>query len=437
MLFSSILSILFQNIPLTTSDFVGANVGADLAKNFTVQFLKNVTVAKRYYDGGNTGLILHVRNSGAKTWAQRIRVHGRQIELGLGSFENLSLTEARSIASNNKLLASKGLDPRLERKSDSNTKSFKDITEEYLPIKLAELTNPKHAEQWRNTLTSIAYPKLGHLPVSEISPADIQNTLTPIWRSRNETARRLRGRIENVLNYAIVKGYRQPPNPAVWQGNLSVLLPKLPKLQERHQPALQLTDAIRWWKELNLRDGAGARALALLTLTASRSIEVRGMQWDELDLFDHDKAAELGYAGIWTRPAGRMKEKRTHRVPLTYLMLKYIGSQTTESSPYVFPSAKGDMLSDMALNALMKRMHRSDPRGFVDKVSARPAVPHGLRSTFRDWVAEHELSREAAELQLDHKFGSSVEHAYYRSDLLDKRAELMIKWSAFLEDKHD
>ena len=408
-----------------------------MAKGFTVQFLKNVTEPKRYYDGSNTGLILHVRKSGAKAWEQRIRVHGRQIELGLGRFESLSLTEARNIASNNKLLASKGLDPRLERKNEGSTKSFEEVTEEYLPIKLDELTNAKHVEQWRNTLTSIAYPKIGNLSVSEVSPADIQKTLMPIWRSRNETARRLRGRIESVLNYAIVKGYRQPPNPAAWQGNLSVLLPKLPKLQEQHQPALQLTDAKRWWKELNLRDGAGARALALLTLTASRSIEVRGMQWDEIDLFDHDKAAELGYAGVWTRPAGRMKEKRIHRVPLTSLMLKYIGSPIDERSPYVFPSAKGDMLSDMALNALMKRMHRSDPRGFADTVTARPAVPHGLRSTFRDWVAEHELSREAAELQLDHKFGSSVEHAYYRSDLLEKRAELMIKWSAFLEDKHD
>ena len=408
-----------------------------MAKGFTVQFLKNVTEPKRYYDGSNTGLILHVRKSGAKAWEQRIRVHGRQIELGLGRFESLSLTEARNIASNNKLLASKGLDPRLERKNEGSTKSFKEVTEEYLPIKLDELTNAKHVEQWRNTLTSIAYPKIGNLSVSEVSPADIQKTLMPIWRSRNETARRLRGRIESVLNYAIVKGYRQPPNPAAWQGNLSVLLPKLPKMQEQHQPALQLTDAKRWWKELNLRDGAGARALALLTLTASRSVEVRGMQWNEIDLFDHDKAAELGYAGVWTRPAGRMKEKRIHRVPLTSLMLKYIGSPIDERSPYVFPSAKGDMLSDMTLNALMKRMHRSDPRGFADTVTARPAVPHGLRSTFRDWVAEHELSREAAELQLDHKFGSSVEHAYYRSDLLEKRAELMIKWSAFLEDKHD
>ena len=408
-----------------------------MAKNFTAQFLKNVTKPKRYYDGGNTGLILHVRNSGAKNWAQRIRINGKQVELGLGSFESLSLNEARSIASNNKLLASKGFDPRLERKRDGNIKSFKEVTEEYLPIKLTELTNPKHAEQWRNTLTSIAYPKLGHLPVNEISPADIQNTLMPIWRSRNETARRLRGRIESVLNYAIVKGHRPPPNPAVWQGNLSVLLPKLPKLQEQHQPALQLSDAKRWWRELNMRDGAGARALALLTLTASRSIEVRGMQWDELELFDHGQAIEFGYAGIWTRPAGRMKEKRTHRVPITNLMVKYIGNKTTKLGPYVFPSSKGDMLSDMALNALMKRMHRSDPSGFIDKVSERPAVPHGLRSTFRDWVAENELSREAAELQLDHKFGSSVEHAYYRSDLLDKRAELMIKWSAFLEGKND
>ena len=406
-----------------------------MAKNFTIQFLKNVTEPKRYYDRGNTGLILHVRNSGAKNWAQRIRVNGRQIELGLGSYESLTLAEARSIASSNKLLASKGIDPRSDRKDSGNTKTFKEISEEYIPIKQAELTNSKHAEQWRNTLSEIAYPRLGYLPVTEITPADVQNALRPVWHSRNETARRTRGRIESVLNFAIAKGYRPPPNPATWQGNLSMLLPKLPVSKERHQPALQLNDAKRWWKELNSREGNGARALAFLTLTASRSNEVRGMQWSEIELFSQDEAAKLGFIGVWTRPAGRMKEKRTHRVPLTHSMMQYIGYSGDKQSAYVFPSSRGKMLSDMTLNALMKRMHRNDVTGFIDKVSGRPAVPHGLRSTFRDWVAENDMSREAAELQLDHKFGSRVERAYYRTDILDRRAKLISNWSAFLKDE--
>lgn len=403
-----------------------------MKKHFTIQFLKNVKEPKRYYDNNNNGLIFHLRPSGRKTWEQRLRVRGKQIELGLGLFENISLTEARSMASKNKLLASKGIDPRTEREPARGKKTFKEVTEEYLPIKLAELTNQKHKEQWQTTLQTLANPKLGTIYVDEIIPSDVQNALSKFWIDRNETARRLRGRIENVLNYAIAKGYRLPPNPAAWDGNLSMLLPKIPTTREMHQPALKLSDAKRWWQELKNRDGSGARAMAVLMLTASRSIEVRGMQWNEIQIFNENEAKRNGFAGIWTRPAGRMKEKRTHRVPISNLMLKFIGNQIETKSKFVFPS-NDTMLSDMTLNALMKRMHKSDPLGFTDASSGRVAVPHGLRSTFRDWVAENEHSREAAELQLDHKFGSSVEHAYYRTDLLEKRAELMKLWEDFLE----
>jgi len=402
-------------------------------KRFTHQFLKNVKEPKRYYDSGSSGLIFHVRKSGSKAWEQRLRLRGRQIELGLGNYDTVSLTEARSIAHNNKLLASKGIDPRSVREPKNGNKTFKEIAEEYLPIKSAELTNSKHVAQWETTLRKLAYPSLGSMNVDEIAPNDVQHTLSKIWKDRNETAKRLRGRIENVLNYAIAKGYRLPPNPAAWQGNLSMLLPKLPTPRESHQPALQICDAHRWWQELKQRDGSGARALALVVLTASRSIEVRGMRWEEIELFDPGKADKFGFMGVWTRPAGRMKEKRTHRVPLTKLMLKYIGSKPNPSSNFVFPSANGRILSDMALNALMKRIHTSDDKGFFDKKSGRIAVPHGLRSTFRDWVAETGHSREAAELQLDHKIGNSVEHAYYRTDLLAKRAELLNAWAHFLE----
>jgi integrase len=408
-----------------------------MTKQFTIQFLKNVKEPKRYYDSNNSGLIFHVRKSGRKSWEQRLRVRGKQIELGLGPFDSISLAEARSLASKNKLLASKGIDPRTEREPASGKKTFQEVTEEYLPIKLAELTNQKHIEQWQTTLRTLANPKLGSLHVDEIIPSDVQDVLSKIWIERYETARRLRGRIENVLNYAIAKGYRSPPNPAAWDGNLSMLLPKIPTSKEMHQPALKLTDAKRWWTELKIRDGSGARALAVLMLSASRSIEVRGMQWNELQIFDEDEAMRNGFAGIWTRPAGRMKEKRTHRVPLSNLMLAFIGDRNDTKSKFVFPSSNGGMLSDMTLNALMKRIHKGDLSGFTDANSGRVAVPHGLRSTFRDWAAENEHSREAAELQLDHKFGSSVEHAYYRTDLLEKRAELMKLWEYFLETKND
>ena len=225
----------------------------------------------------------------------------------------------------------------------------------------------------------------------------------------------------------------ESPNPAVWTGNLSALLPSKTSANRRNHPALQLKDAHRWWEELKQRDGLGTLALMMLTLTASRSGEIRGMQWDEISLFDEPKAKERGYLGIWTRPAERMKAKREHRVPIIQPMYDLI-FQANKRSGLVFKSRNQTALSDMTLSALMKRMHFKDKDG-LDERSKLPAVPHGLRSTFRNWVAETGQSREAAELQLAHKFGSNVEHAYYRTDLIDERAKLLMRWYEFLEDK--
>jgi integrase len=227
-----------------------------------------------------------------------------------------------------------------------------------------------------------------------------------------------------------------PPNPAAWQGNLSALLPQKAKVKtKRNHPALQLNDAQRWWTELKQRDGTGAKALMLLTMTASRSGEIRGMRWEEVHLFEEAEAKKRGYLGIWVRPAERMKAKREHRVPITSAMYELI-SNTNDQTGLVFKSTNHTTLSDMTLSALMKRMNASDEKGFVDQRSALPAVPHGLRSTFRDWVAETGQSREAAELQLAHKFGSEVEHAYYRTDLIDERAKLLMLWYEFLEKNY-
>jgi integrase len=224
-----------------------------------------------------------------------------------------------------------------------------------------------------------------------------------------------------------------PPNPAAWQGNLSLLLSSKNKIKTvTNHPALQLKDAQRWWAELKQRDGTGAKALMLLTMTASRSGEIRGMCWEEMNFFEDTEAQKRGYLGIWTRPAERMKAKREHRMPITSAIYELI-SDKIDQTGLVFKSGKLTTLSDMTLSALMKRMHASDAYGFVDQRSALPAVPHGLRSTFRDWVAETGQSREAAELQLAHKFGSEVEHAYYRTDLLDERAKLLDRWHKFLE----
>ena len=406
-----------------------------MKKKLSAQYLNSNLDTGRYYDDNGTGLNIHVRKSGSKSWSQKLRINGKQIELGLGSYPTVPLTDARSIAAKNKALAAQGINPKTQKEKPTVIPTFAEIANTVLEIKNAELTNEKHKAQWRTTLEQYANPTIGSLPVNQITVDHIHSLLEPIWLQKTETASRLRGRIQVVLNYAIVKKMMPAPNPATWDGNLSALLPSKSKTTKpKQQPALQLKDAQRWWKELKLRDGNGARALMFLTLAASRSGEVRGMTWEEVELFTQKEAEQRGFVGIWTIPAIRMKANREHRIPLTEEMYALINGTKTHKG-LVFCSDKNTELSNMTLSSTMKRMHFSDQLGFVDAKSQRPAVPHGLRSTFRTWAAENKHSREAAELQLAHKFGNNVEHAYYRTDIIDERAQLLIKWHAFLEGK--
>jgi integrase len=415
------------------SQICGGECGGDMSKRLTAQILNTNMEPGRHYDDSGTGLHIYVRKSGSKSWSQKIRFGGKQFELGLGNYPRISLAQARSIAAENKARAERGINPKLERSKPKITPSFKEVMELALPSILDELKNAKHRAQWRTTLETYALPSIGSTAVNEITVNEIHALLQPIWKNKTETASRVRGRIEKVLDYAIVKGMMSPPNPAAWQGNLSALLPQKAKVKtKRNHPALQLKDAQRWWTELKQRDGTGAKALMLLTMTASRSGEIRGMRWEEVHHFEEKEAKKRGYLGIWIRPSERMKAKREHRVPITPAMYELICG-TNEQTGLVFRSANHITLSDMTLSALMKRIHASDEDGFADQRSGLPAVPHGLRSTFRDWVAETGQSREAAELQLAHKFGSEVEHAYYRTDLLDERAKLLECWHKYLE----
>lgn len=402
-------------------------------RKLTSQYLNSKIDPGRYYDDSGTGLHIHVRKSGSKSWSQKIRYGGKQLELGLGNYPNVSLAEARRIAAENKVLATQGTNPKIERQKPTITPTFSELMTQALPSLTEGLSNAKHRAQWQTTLETYALPSIGSVPVDQIDVNHVHALLAPIWSAKTDTASRVRGRIEKVLDYAIVKKMRPPPNPATWKGNLSILLPsKTSVKKQRNHPALQRKDAPRWWLELKQRDGTGSLALMFLTMTAARSGEVRGMLWEEMQLFDKQEAAKRGFAGIWTRPAERMKSKREHRVPITHPMYELL-RRLNHKSGLVFKSRNLTMLSDMTLSALMKRMHRSDEKGFLDQGSGLPAVPHGLRSTFRDWVAEKGQSREAAELQLAHRFGSSVEHAYYRTDLMDQRARLMQNWYNFLE----
>lgn len=402
-------------------------------RKLTSQYLNSKIDPGRYYDDSGTGLYIHVRKSGSKSWSQKIRYGGKQLELGLGNYPNVSLAEARRIAAQNKVLATQGTNPKIERQKPTITPTFSELMTQALPFLTEGLSNAKHRAQWQTTLETYALPSIGSVPVDQIDVNHVHALLAPIWSAKTDTASRVRGRIEKVLDYAIVKKMRLPPNPATWKGNLSILLPsKTSVKKQRNHPALQRKDAARWWSELKQRDGTGSLALMFLTMTAARSGEVRGMLWEEMQLFDKQEAAKRGFAGIWARPAEHMKSKREHRVPITHPMYEVL-RRLNHKSGLVFKSRNLTMLSDMTLSALMKRMHRSDEKGFLDQGSGLPAVPHGLRSTFRDWVAETGQSREAAELQLAHRFGSSVEHAYYRTDLMDQRAQLMQNWHNFLE----
>jgi hypothetical protein len=219
--------------------------------------------------------------------------------LGLGNYPKISLAEARRIAAENKALEQRSINPKLERVKPKTIPSFKEVVEMALPPILDELKNTKHRAQWRTTLETHAFPLIGSMPVNEISVNEIHAYLQPIWKDKSETASRLRGRIAKVLDYAIVKGVMSPPNPATWQGNLPALLPQKSKVKtKRNHPALQLKDAQRWWAELKQRDGTGAKALMLLTMTALRSREIRDRRWEEVHLFEEVEAIKRGYIGI-------------------------------------------------------------------------------------------------------------------------------------------
>lgn len=388
----------------------------------------------RHFDGN--GLFLLVEKNTARRWYQRLTIRGRRREAGLGAPPVVTLAQAREQAIENLRAVREGRDPIEERKavkealaSVRRTPTFAEAVEGCMEKKAPEFTSEKHLKQWRSTLNRYAVPVIGKRPVDEIDANDILAVLKPIWMDKTETAKRLRQRIEAVLRWATVAGYRDGENPARWKDNLEERLPSPNKIAKtQHQPAVSLSDASDWFAKLKEREGNSARALEFLALTAARSGEVRGMTWAEVDPEN----------GLWTVPAARMKMKREHRVPLTEGAIALLRDLPRhETCDNVFFSPTGGMLSDMSVSAVMKRMHEAEKRagreGFLDRTSQRPAVPHGLRSTFRDWVAEQtNYPGELAEIALAHKVSNSVEAAYRREDQLDKRRQMMAAWAGFL-----
>lgn len=399
------------------------------AKELSALAVSKLKPEGRHAVGGVDGLHLRI-TGGSRAWVLRLVVglrpdgHGGSVphrrDVGLGGYPEISLAEAREKARELRRQARGGTDPVEERKAHkarqrlqaANTRTFSECAIAYLAGHRAGWKNEKHGKQWAATLETYAYPVIGEVHVSDIDTALILGVLEPIWHSKTETASRVRGRIESVLDWATVRGYRNGENPARWKGHLDKLLPARAKVQKvEHHAALPYAEMPAVMADLRRREGVSARALEFAILTVARSGEVRGAAWNEFDL----------EAGTWTIPAARMKAKKEHRVPLSSSALAMLRElPRIDGNPYVFPAPRGGTLSDMALTAVLRRMGRGD------------LTQHGFRSTFRDWAGETTaFPREVIEHALAHQLRDKVEAAYQRGDLLRKRATLMEEWSHY------
>ena len=392
----------------------------------TALFVRHINRPGRYSDGGN--LYLQVRNrirkvpkcAVTKSWIFRYVRHGRQSWMGLGPYPDISLAEARELATAERKKLLRGIDPltdkrtaqRAARTAIDNTLSFADCAERYVDAQAPGWSNPKHIEQWRSTLKNLAGPFFGHMPVDQVDTALVMRCIEPLWATRTETASRLRGRIESVLDWATVRGYRSGDNPARWRGHLDKLLPRPSKVARvKHHPALPYEEVGLFMQQLREDSGIASRALELTILTAARTSEVVKAEWSEIDL-------DLK---TWTVPAERMKSKREHRVPLSDPAVAVLKAVQGRSSCYVFPGHKRNThLSNAAMLKVLRRLRQTD------------ITVHGFRSTFRDWCAEStNYSANVAEMALAHTVRDKTEAAYRRGDLFEKRARLMAHWARY------
>lgn len=392
-----------------------------IAKELTPLTVSKLRRTGLHAVGGANGLGLKVMPSGSRAWVLRTMVAGKRREYGLGGYPTVTLASARERARAmlDQLFA--GIDPAVTKKQaksqlaaqKAKAVTFKVVAEQYIAQHEVGWKSQKHAAQWASTLETYAFPVCAHMVSADIDTATVLRILEPIWITKSETASRLRGRIESILDYATAKGLREGLNPARWKGHLSLTLPSKRKVRPiQHHKAIPVKEMPYFFKALKCREGNAARALEFLTLTASRSGEVRGMHWEEVDLAKK----------IWTVPAERMKAKREHRVPLSKAAIQLLQAQLSlKKGELVFPGSKPTkQLSDMSLIAVMRRME-------VD------AVPHGLRSSFRDWVAEESIyPNEVAEMALAHAVPNAVEAAYRRGDLFEKRQAMMEDWAKYL-----
>lgn len=379
----------------------------------SARFVTTTMKPGRHSDGG--GLYLVVDEGGARRWVFKYRRQDRVREMGLGGLKAVPLAKARDLAADARAQLAAGIDPIAAKASGKITMPlFGDFADDLIADMAPQFRNAKHLSQWKMTLREYAKP-LRTKPVDQIETADVVAVLKPIWLAKSETASRLRGRIERVLDAAKAKGHRIGENPARWRGHLDTLLPKRRKLTRGHHAAMHYADVPAFLGELRKREALSALALEFTILTAARSGETMGMRWSEVDT---DKA-------VWTIPKGRMKAGREHRVPLSSRALAIIEKATefgTDPDAFVFPGRReGRPLSVMSYEMLLRRM----------KVQV---TTHGFRSSFRDWCGEEtSFPREVAEAALAHAVGDETERAYRRGDALAKRRQLMDAWADHCE----
>ncbi|CAM8650128.1 XerC Integrase [Oxalobacteraceae bacterium] len=382
-----------------------------------------------YGDGG--GLTLQITTTGAKSWLFRYMVAGKPFGMGLGPTHTVSLAEARQKALEARKLLNDGINPLVAKKknqiaaalADAKMMTFDQCAEAYILAHKAGWKNAKHGDQWTNTINTYASPVFGHLPVAEIDTGLVVKCLAPIWESKTETASRVRGRIESVLGWAATSGYRTGENPARWKGHLENLLATISKASRtKNHPSLPWSRIGEFMAALRARDGVAARAVEFAILTACRSGEVRGARWAEFDTTTK----------VWTIPAGRMKAKREHQVPLSDAALVLLESMPQDDDvDVVFAGTKGQPLSDMSLTAVIRRMNGDDKPVWAD-ANGDGITVHGFRSSFRMWAAETtNYPREVAEHALAHQLPDAVERAYQRGSQFAKRAALMAEWAVY------
>lgn len=408
---------------VTRSEFQPrARIRNRLGNRLTENAVRLARTPGKYPDGN--GLWLVVDAPERRYWHYRYQSQGRSRSMSLGSADDITLAKARALHAEARSLVARGIDPLAQRRAgvpvttpspiyDPVAPNFATAVDEYLAAHEAGWKHPKHRQQWRNTLATL-YPVIGDVPIAQLDTSHVLQALEPIWRSKPETASRLRARIEAVIDYATVRKWRERgPNPAAWRGHLKYVLPAPGKLRVTDHPALPWHKGPAFLGSLRKEAGMGALALEFAILTAARSGEVRGARWDEIDLT----------TGIWTVPAGRMKAGREHRVPLSrpaLLILLKLAEVRDGSGLIFFGVKRGAPLSDMTLTGVLRRMGRRD------------LTVHGFRSTFRDWAADNGKPADAAERALAHVIGNKTRGAYERTDLLDVRRALMNEWAAFL-----